>query len=103
MLFRSPEGKTLLFMGDVTSSSGVLTSDLGVDPPEGPLGDAVQFDEDLADPARVQRQDELLFQLAHVHTGRGWEHTTQTSQKDDTLKYIVSSWAFFMLLQDSFR
>lgn len=32
----------------------LLTSDLTVDPPEGSFGHAVEFDEGLSDPARLQ-------------------------------------------------
>lgn len=31
-----------------------MLSDLAVDPPERPLGHAVELDEDLSDPARLQ-------------------------------------------------
>lgn len=45
----------------------LLTSDLAIDPPEGSFGHAVEFDEDLSDPTRLQGEDELLLQLPDVH------------------------------------
>ena len=48
-----------------------VTSDLAVDPPEVPLGHAVDLDQDLTHPAWLQGQDELLLQLPDAHTGRG--------------------------------
>lgn len=46
-----------------------LTSDLAIDPPERPFGHAVQFDQRLPDPPRLQQQDELLLQLPDAHAG----------------------------------
>lgn len=52
----------------ITLLFSVLNSDLTVDPPEGSFSHAVEFDEDLPDPARLQQKDELLLQLPDVHT-----------------------------------
>lgn len=54
--------------------------DLTVNPPEGSFGHPMQLNEDLSDMSSIQWQNELLFKLADIHTGRHcWEQDTNST------------------------
>ncbi len=98
-----------------TSCDLMVFPDLTINPPEGSFGHAMQLDEDLLDVSRIQWQNELLFKLTDIHTGRRWwEQNTNSvstntnsvstnskkSSSDDEI--FIWSWSWFndCILQD---
>lgn len=69
----------------------LLTSDLIVDPPVGSFSHAVELNEGLSDLARLQQEDELLFQLPNVHTRWSWGGMIQKP----TSKRFTKNFGFF--------